>query len=113
MRTLATLAALALAVTAGAQNQQAGKLPTNDQTAFVGPITIEVTATAGHADTARTTPHALYAETAGSANVSQTVQPGVCPPPGTPNPEQWAFTMDSTTGLPVCRRTAPGNNPND
>ncbi len=111
MRTLATLAALALAGPVGAQNQQAGKLPTNDQTAFVASITMEVTATGGEADTLDPSdpytlpktkvPQAQHADTAGSAgNVSP---PGSCY--RTQGAWTWEWQLDPQTGELVCVRT--------
>lgn len=74
MRTLATftaLAALAVVAPLALAGEQAGALPTNNALIDITAMTIRVEADhALEADEATTTPHANYAETAGSATGS-------------------------------------------
>ena len=110
--TLAALAALVLAGLAGATNKQAGKLPTNDQTAFLTTITMEVTATKGKADELNPgwlipkdqVPNAQHADTAGTADNAKGLEPLSCP--AKPAPRSHCYdvvkNVDFTATPPTC-----------
>ena len=106
---LASALLLAGAAVLAHAGETAGDLPTNHQAALL-PVTVEVIATGGHADTADeaaqalTTPHADYADAAGNATSTSV--------PTCPDLQNWEYHVSPTTGQVTCVRTT-GGNPNE